>query len=114
MEPTEQKRSNRLKGWILLFSFSFLIWLFGAYIGPWIQSTSPTMQQIVHTIEERGIDSAAYFYTEIEASYEGERYLKEAMEMSDSEASGVGLSFIAGMAFCFILLALAFFFLPVD
>ena len=55
---------------------------------------------IVRVIEENDIDSGAYFYTEIEGSYSGEKYLRQSLEMGDPDAFGLTWPFISGIVTC--------------
>ena len=92
----------------------FIIWGFGAFVGPWLADEIPIMREIVGVIEEQDINSSAYFYTEIEASYEGERYLRESLAREVPEQSGLTLPFISAIVICIALLALGFRYLPND
>lgn len=74
----------------------------------------PNMRQLVTVIEEQDINSSAYFYTEIEASYEGERYLREALAREIPEEAGLTWPFISAIVICIGLLALGFRYLPND
>ena len=71
--------------------------------------------ELVQLIEERDIDAGAYFYTEIEASYEGERYLKGALEFgTPPRGAGVSPAFIGCVVLCMLILALGYKILPND
>lgn len=105
---------SRVRAWAMLFFFSFCIWGFGAYLGPWLQNRIPTMKQIVQVIEENDIDSGAYFYTEIEASYEGERYLRESLAFSDKRNVEPTFFFLSGVVLCCVILGIGFRLLPND
>ncbi len=103
---------SKKKGWaILLLTFVFL-WIFGVAIGPWLQHHIYGMDQIVQVIEEQNIDAGAYFYTEIEGSYSGEKYLRQALEMGTPDQFGLTLPFFSGILLCFLLLFLRWKFLP--
>ncbi len=91
-----------------------MIWGFGAFLGPWLVEQIPAMREIAQVIEEQDINSSAYFYTEIEASYEGERYLRESLAREAPEHSGLTLPFISAIVMCIGLLALGFRYLPND
>lgn len=106
------KRSSFLKRWGSLAAWLAFIWFFGMYLGPFITDHVPTYQKIVQTIEERDIDSGAYFYTEIKASYEGERYLRQTLQIADPDEYGFTLSFISGIVLCILILALGYKFMP--
>lgn len=103
---------SKKKGWgILVLTFVFL-WIFGVAIGPWLQHHIYGMEQIVQVIEEQDIDAGAYFYTEIEGSYTGEKYLRQALKMGAPNQFGLTLPFLSGIFLCFILLFLGWKFLP--
>jgi hypothetical protein len=73
------------------------------------------MDQMVTLIEERDIDAGAYFYTEIEASYEGERYLKGALEFGNPPpGAGLNPAFIGCVLLCILILIVGFKTLPDD
>ena len=91
-----------------------MIWGFAVYTGPWLYDKIPYMRGIVTVIDEQDINSSAYFYTEIEASYEGERYLREALYREVPDQAGLTWPFISAIAICFLLLALGFRYLPND
>ena len=105
---------SKIRAWAILSLSLFMIWGFGAFVGPWFIDKIPIMKEMVNTIEEQDINSSAYFYTEIEASYEGERYLKEAIAHKAPEQSGLTLPFISAIVICIALLALGFRYLPND
>jgi hypothetical protein len=91
-----------------------MIWVFGVFVGPWLAEEIPAMNEIVKVIEAQDINSSAYFYTEIEASYEGERYLSESLAREVPEQSGLSWPFISAIVICIGLLALGFRYLPND
>lgn len=102
----------RLKAWGILGITFFGLWLFAVVIGPWLQHHIYGMDTIVQVIEENNIDSGAYFYTEIEGAYNGEKYLRQSLEMGAPDQFGLTLPFIAGIAACFLLLIIGFKYLP--
>jgi hypothetical protein len=102
------------KAFAILAASFFLLWVFGVYVGPWLAKRIPVMNEIVQIIEEREINANAYFYTEIEASYDGERYMIDALELSPAEEGRVGWFFVAGVAYCLVLLWFGFHKLPLD
>lgn len=112
MEPTHQPKMPRAKAWAILGLTFFSLWLFAMVVGPWLQHHIYGMDEIVRVIEENDIDAGAYFYTEIEGSYTGEKYLRQSLEMADPEQFGLTLSFISGIAACLVLLCLGFKYLP--
>ncbi len=103
-----------VRGWLKLAFFSLLIWFFGAVAGPWIQEHVSPFDEIVQVIEEQDIDSGAYFYTEIEAGFDGERYLRESFALADRGDFGWTAPFLSGVAICILLLVLGFRYLPND
>ena len=73
---------SRLRAWGLLCLGFVCVGMFAFVVGPWLQHKIPVYEEIVQVIQERDIDAGAYFYTEIEASYDGERYLLESMKLA--------------------------------
>ncbi len=112
--PLLPGKKSRLHGWAVLVFVLFLLWGFAFVVGPWAQHRIPLMDQIVQIADERDIDMGAYFYTEIEASYNGERYLKGALDLGVPGEAGFTPLFLSGMAVCFILLWLGYRYLPMD
>lgn len=111
------KKSNgksKIRAWAMLSLCLVMIWGFGVFVGPWLVDKIPNMREMVTVIEEQDINSSAYFYTEIEASYEGERYLRESIAREVPEQSGFTLPFISAIVICIALLALGFRYLPND
>lgn len=105
-------KNKRLKGWLGLGLGFFIIWAFGFVIGPSILENVPVFHEITRIVEERDIDSGAYFYTEIKASYEGEAYLRQALQSGAPEEFGFTPAFISGIVICLALLAVGFRYLP--
>lgn len=99
-----RKPISRIRPWGILIVSCFFLWVFTFKISPWIQESIPTFKQIVEVIEERDIDSTAYFYTGVEASYDGERYLRESMEFSAPGEAGLTIPFLSGVFLCGIIL----------
>ena len=112
--PKVPGKRSRLYGWGVLVFVLFLLWGFAFVVGPWAQHHIPLMDQIVQIADDRDIDMGAYFYTEIEASYNGERYLKGALDLAAPGEAGFTLPFLFGMAVCFVLLWLGYRYLPMD
>lgn len=108
------RRHKRLKAWGQLLGAFFLIWMFGTVVGPWLETRIPVFNKIVETIEKQDIDSNAYFYSEIKASYDAEPYLRSALEQGVPEQAGWTLPFISGIVICFVILWLGFRFMPMD
>ena len=95
----------------MLIAFSLLIWVIGA-TGPWVQNSIPIYRQIVQVIEEQDINSNAYFYTEIEASYEGETYLRESIAFAGHKDAKWNLTLISVVALSLLIIGVGFWFLP--
>ena len=91
---------SRIRAWAILSLCLVMIWGFGAFVGPWLVEKIPNMREMVTVIEEQDINSSAYFYTDIEASYEGERYLRESIAREVPEQSGLTLPFISAIVIC--------------
>ena len=91
-----------------------LLALFAFVIGPWFQKQVPIVDEMFTLIEEHDINSNAYFYTDIEASYDGEKYLKNAIRLSDEKEARLNIPFIAGLICCILILGLGYKFLPMD
>ncbi len=115
-DPTmnAKKQSSRLRAWGLLVFGFFCVWLFAFIVGPWLQNKIPTFQQIIQVIEERDIDSGAYFYTGIDASYDGEQYILESLRLSVPNEVGLTLPFIFAIVLCGVILWLGYRYLPSD
>lgn len=109
---TENRPMPRAKAWGILLTTFFSLWLFGVVVGPWLQHHIYSMDDIVQVIEENDIDSGAYFYTEIEGSYTGEKYLRQSLELAAPDQFGLTLPFISGIVACLALLGLGFKYLP--
>ena len=108
------KIKSRIRAWAILGLSLFAIWGFGVYTGPWLYDIIPYMREIVTVIDEQNINASAYFYTEIEASYEGERYLREALSREVPDEAGLTWPFVSAIVICFLLLALGYRYLPND
>jgi hypothetical protein len=102
----------RAKAWGILLGTFFMLWVFGVAVGPWLQHHIYGMDEIVQVIEENDIDAGAYFYTEIEGSYTGEKYLRQSLELAAPDQFGLTLPFISGIVACFVLLGFGFKYLP--
>ena len=101
---SEAVKQSRVQSWGKLLFFSFLIWVFGWVVGPYIETNVSTYKQIAKVVEERDIDSAAYMYTDEVGSYEGEYYLNDSLTHSQREDYGFTKSFISGIVLCFLIL----------
>ena len=98
MSPKEESRQQILQAALLAFAEN-------GY-------DKTSMDDIVQVIEENDIDSGAYFYTEIEGSYTGEKYLRQSLEMGAPDEFGLTLPFISGIVSCLVLLCVGFRYLP--
>lgn len=113
-ESRERAPRSRMRAWGLLLFYSTLIWVFGAFVGPWIIQSIPTARQIVQVIEEQDINSNAYFYTEIEASYDGEIYLRDSIKFAGHRDAEFNLIFMSVVALSIVIMCLGFWYLPDD
>lgn len=109
---TDNRPMPRAKAWGILGLTFLSLWLFAVVVGPWLQHHIYSMDDIVRVIEENDIDSGAYFYTEIEGSYSGEKYLRQSLEMGDPDAFGLTWPFISGIVTCLVMLCVGFRYLP--
>lgn len=100
--------------WGVLLSVIAGLWFFAFRLGPMLEDRIPVFDRIVQTIEHQDIDAGAYFYTEIDAAYDGERYLKQATQPPESERTSSVLPPLSGILICLVLLALGFRYLPCD
>lgn len=94
----------RARAWGKLVFYSFLIWVFGWVVGPYIENNISTYKQIAHVVEERDIDSAAYMYMDSVGSYDGEYYLTDSFKHSQRNDYGLTKAFFAGIISCFVIL----------
>lgn len=101
-----------IKGWSVFLMTLILLWVFGVAVGPWLQHYIYGMDEIVQVIEEQNIDAGAYFYTEIEGSYDGEKYLRQALETGVPDEFGLTVPFLSGIFLCFLILFLGWKYLP--
>ncbi len=74
----------------------------------------PMFKKIVHVIEEQDINSNAYFYTEIKASYDGEQYLRDSIKFAGHRDAEFNLIFMSVVALSIVILCLGFWYLPDD
>jgi len=108
------RRRKRLKAWSQLVGAFFLLWMFGTVVGPWLETRIPVFSEIVEIIEKHDIDSGAYFYSEIKASYDAEPYLRSALKQGVPDQAGWTLPFISGIVICLVILWLGFRFMPME
>ncbi len=113
-KPPAPAPRSRIRAWGLLIGAFAALWIFAVAVGPWLETRIPVFDKIVRTIEEQDIDAGAYFYTEIKASYEGERYLRNALELGAPDQAGLTWPFVSGIVVCILLLGLGYRFLPND
>ena len=112
--PSKPQKKSRIKAWGQFLSVLLLLWVFGTVVGPWLETRIPTFNKIVETIEKHDIDSGAYFYSEIKGSYDGERYLRDALELGAPDDIGLTLPFVFGIILCFVILWLGFRYMPLE
>lgn len=112
MKPNEKK--SKAKAWAVLVLTLGFLWVFGAVIGPWGEKHIPMFKTIVETIEARDIDSGAYFYTEIDAGFDGQRELAGGVKLKAPDQYGFTLPFISGILLCFLILIIGFKTLPME
>ncbi len=105
---------SRKKGWVIIGLTFVVLWGFAAVVGPWGEKHIPVFNQIVETIQARDIDSGAYFYTEIEASYSAERELRGGIKLQAPDAFGFTPSFLLGIFISLAILFIGFKTLPSD
>jgi hypothetical protein len=103
---TAVMENTKVKSFGRLVFYSFLIWIFGWIVGPYIENNISTYKQIAHVVEERDIDSAAYMYMDSVGSYDGEYYLADSFKHSKRDDYGMTKSFFAGILSCFMILGL--------
>lgn len=111
---TENTKTSKIKSWSILLLSVGLIAMFAFAVGPWFQKQVPIVDEMFTLIEERDINSNAYFYTDIEGAYDGEKYLKNAIRLSDEKEARFNIPFIAGMICCILILGLGYKYLPMD
>ena len=114
MQVKTVNRKSRLRGWGLLLLTFFLLWVFAVVVGPWLRPHIPYLNQIVAVAEQQDIDMGAYFYTEIEASYDGEQYLKGALDLGAPGEAAFNPFAVAGLALCLFILWLGYRYLPLE
>ena len=107
-------KQAKIKGWLTMGAVLCLLWGFAQVVGPWGEAHIPVFNEIVDTIKARDIDSGAYFYTEIEASYTGERALRDAQILKRPDQFGFTPSFISGVLLSLVILIVGFKTLPMD
>lgn len=98
----------------MLLTVFGLLAVFALYVGPWFQKQVPIVDEIFTLIEEQDINSNAYFYTDIEGSYDGERFLKGSIRLADEKEARLNIPFIAGLVCCILILGLGYRFMPMD
>lgn len=107
----KQTQSGK-KGWLILILTLACLWGFAQYVGPWGERHIPVFKEIVDIIKARDIDSGAYFYTEIEASYSGERELQGSIKLKRPQDFGFTPTFILGIVISLAILIVGFKTLP--
>ena len=113
-QQPEIRTHSKFKAWGILLTVFGLLAVFALYAGPWFQKQVPIVDDMFTLIEEQDINSNAYFYTDIEGSYDGERFLKGAIRLADDREGRLNLPFIAGVVCCIVILGLGYRFMPMD
>ena len=103
---------SRTKGWVLLLLTFLLLYLFGVYVGPWLQHHIYGMDEIAAVMEAQDIDGGAYFYTEIEGAADGHAYLNQSMQQMAPDHYGFTFPFIFGIICSLLILYFGFRHLP--
>lgn len=103
--------SSRIKAWAAFFLCVFAVWSFMFYVGPWIRDSIPIMKELTRIAEEKDIDTTAFFYSENKEFYEGERYLRETLDLKQPEGYGWNPPFFLGIGLCILILAVGFYFM---
>ncbi len=109
-----ERPKSRWKAWGQLIGVLAALWLFAMVVGPYFEKHIPVFDEIVRTIDKQDIDSGAYFYSEIKASEDGERYLRSSLELGAPDKIGLTLPFVSGIAICLLLLWLGFRYMPLE
>lgn len=104
----------RLRAWGVLLFVLALCWGFAQGGGPWLQKRIPMVDRIFTVIEEQDINANAYFYTEIEESYQAERYIQGSLDLGVPGEAGLTLPLAVGILACVGLLWLGYRYLPMD
>lgn len=110
----DNRMQSKFKAWGVLLSVFGLLTGFAIWGGPWLQKQIPLVDEMFTLIDEQDINSNAYFYTDIEASYDGERFLKGAIRMADDKEARLNMPFISGLFCCLLILGLGYRFMPMD
>lgn len=111
---THIKQRSRLKSWGVLLAALGLVGGFAFVVGPWLQKQIPIVDEMFTLIEEHEINSNAYFYTDIEASYDGEKFLRNSIRLADEKEARLNIPFISGLVCCILILWLGYRFMPMD
>ncbi len=94
----------KAKSWGKLVFCSFLVWVFGWIVGPYIEKNIEIYDKIATVVEERDIDSAAYMYMDSVGSYDGEYFLSDSFKHSQRDDYGMTKAFFSGILSCFLIL----------
>ncbi len=103
-------RLSLVKKWIVLLSSIVIIFLSGIWFIPAIGENIPILSDIVKVAKDNQIDVGAYFYTEIEQSYEGEHNLRDSISARE-DINGLIMS-ICGIIVCLVILLIGYRYLP--
>ena len=114
IDSTKHTKPSKIQSWSILLLSVGLIAVFAFAIGPWFQKQVPIVDEIFTLIEEHDINSNAYFYTDIEGAYDGEKYLRGAIRHANEKEARLNIPFIAGLICCILILGIGFKFLPLE
>jgi len=77
---------KKIKAWSSLFGFFVLILIFMFIIAP-LMERLPLMRSIVKSVEDKGIDAGALYYTEVEQFSVAEINMKNTMDYMPGNSS---------------------------
>ncbi len=69
-----------MKGLAKFIFYSSLLYLFFAYVGPFMISLSPTWQGLIRELDEHDVEGGALFYTEVPFIEDAEDHVRAAVE----------------------------------
>ncbi|MGI9558537.1 MAG: hypothetical protein ACR2NQ_02560 [Thermodesulfobacteriota bacterium] len=69
-----------MRAWAILLAGFACLWLAVFVAAPRLAKLIPLFEQMAQAAEERNIDASAYFYSELEISYEAERLIGDAVK----------------------------------
>ncbi|MEJ2134231.1 MAG: hypothetical protein P8X86_03165 [Desulfofustis sp.] len=104
MNNNDKPQMGKLKGWTVLLSVCCFVYLFAVKLAPWLLLRIRGLEKIAEVVEEQNIDAGAYYYTEIEGSYEGQQYLSQSIQLMAPDQYGLTLPFLLGIVLCLLIL----------